>query len=87
MSDNLNNPKEYDAILGGQNTAPINAAVLGGIQGVKHRLSSHVIEHQISALLEALNYGEQGLVLVIQALNNDCKEVHLVSRVKLQPTP
>lgn len=79
MPDNLNNPSYYDAVLGGQNTAPINAAVLGGIKGVKQRLSSHIIEHQISALSEALNYGEQGLVLVIQALNNDCEEIHLAA--------
>lgn len=64
MSDK---PREYDVVLGGQNTAPINAAILGGIEGVKRRLSSQVIEHRISALSEALNYGEEGLALLLQA--------------------
>lgn len=30
MSNHLNNPREYDAVLGGENPAPANAAVLGG---------------------------------------------------------
>ena len=39
MSDN-ENPKPYDAVLGGQNPVPEGAAVLGGIEGVKLRLSN-----------------------------------------------
>ena len=30
MSDNQNQPREYDAVRGGQNSIPVNAAVLGG---------------------------------------------------------
>ncbi|MGB3653499.1 MAG: hypothetical protein WBA41_20095 [Rivularia sp. (in: cyanobacteria)] len=37
MSDNQQ-PKPYDAILGGQNQPPEGAAVLGGIEGVKIRI-------------------------------------------------
>jgi hypothetical protein len=35
MANNPQQPGEYDAVLGGQNQAPENAAVLGGIQGGK----------------------------------------------------
>ncbi|MEL6458545.1 MAG: hypothetical protein AAFQ91_09900 [Cyanobacteria bacterium J06621_15] len=31
-------PKEYDAVLGGQNSAPSDGVVLGGIEGAKQRL-------------------------------------------------
>ena len=40
---NPNQPKEYDAVLGGQNLPPAGSAILGGIEGVKRRLTS-VIE-------------------------------------------
>jgi hypothetical protein len=33
-----NQPLNTDAILGGQNPPPVNAAVLGGVAGTKHKL-------------------------------------------------
>ncbi|MFL9453352.1 hypothetical protein AB0758_19755 [Tolypothrix bouteillei VB521301_2] len=42
MPDNQNQPKEFDAILGGQTPPPIESAVLGGLQGVKHRLTNPI---------------------------------------------
>ena len=53
-----NEPREYDAVLGGQNFPPINAAVLGGIAGVKHRLASPSVEAKREAISDAINYGE-----------------------------
>ena len=70
MPENPNQPREYDAVLGGQNP-PTYAAVLGGIQGIKKRLSSPILEVRINALSDALNYGEKGLDLVLQALQNE----------------
>ncbi|MEH1796869.1 MULTISPECIES: WD40 repeat domain-containing protein [unclassified Nostoc] len=67
MIENQNQPKEYDAVLGTQNSAPIGSVILGGLEGVKSRLRSVDIEARIAALKEALNYGEAGLDLVIQA--------------------
>jgi len=62
-----NQPRKDDAVLGGKNQ-PRNAAVLGGIQGVKARLNSaNPIEVKIAALKDALNYGEAGLDIVIKA--------------------
>lgn len=55
MANNLNYPKEYDAVMGGTNPPPIYGAVLGGIDGIKKRLASSVVEVQIAALSEALN--------------------------------
>ncbi|NJR25452.1 MAG: formylglycine-generating enzyme family protein [Richelia sp. CSU_2_1] len=75
MSENPNEPREYDAVLGGQNSIPVNAAVLGGIPGVKSRLASPIVEVRIAALSEALKYGEAGLDLIIQALQDESMQV------------
>jgi COMPASS component SWD3 len=75
MVENLNQPREYDAVLGGQAKTPANAAVLGGIEGIKRRLASAVEEHRIAALKDAPKYGEAGLDLVIQALQNESRQV------------
>ncbi|MGB6299949.1 MAG: STM4015 family protein [Rivularia sp. (in: cyanobacteria)] len=61
-------PGKYDAVLGGQSPPPIHSAVLGGIEGVKRRLSNPVVDVKLAALTDALNYQEAGLELVIQAL-------------------
>ncbi|MEG4317499.1 MULTISPECIES: hypothetical protein [unclassified Microcoleus] len=79
MSENQNEPREYDAVLGGQNSIPVNAAVLGGLPGVKSRLASPIVEVRIAALSEALKYGESGLDLIIQALHDDSIEVKLAA--------
>jgi formylglycine-generating enzyme required for sulfatase activity len=78
MSENPNQPREYDAVLGGQNP-PINAAVLGGIEGIKKRLASSIVEVRINALYDAIKYGEEGLDLVLQALQDESIEVQLTA--------
>ncbi|MBE9097566.1 PspA/IM30 family protein [Tychonema sp. LEGE 07203] len=65
--ENLDQPKSYDAVRGGQLPPPVGGVVLGGLAGVKHRLSTSVSEqHRISALKETLNYGDAGLKIVIK---------------------
>lgn len=86
MSNNLKNPREYDAVLGNQNIAPVNGAVLGGIDRLK-RLSNQVIENPISTLSEAFNYGEEGLAFVIQALNHSERQVHQSAYELLKDRP
>ncbi len=71
MPDPENQPREYDAVKGSQNSTPIDAAVLGGIKGVKSRLSSTRLEVRIAALSLALKYGEAGLDLVVNALQDE----------------
>ncbi len=61
MADNPNRPKAYDVVLGGQVPIPSRVAVLGGLEGVKRQLTSAVVKQQISALSEALKYGQKGL--------------------------
>ena len=68
MNDEIRQPKEYDVVLGGNNPAPLDGLVLGGIAGVKGRLESNNIEIVKAALNDAIAYQEEGLDLVIQAL-------------------
>ncbi len=75
MTNNQNQPKEYDAVLGGNAPPPIHGAVLGGIEGVKRRLASSNVDAQIAALNDALNYGDVGLDLVINALQTKSTKV------------
>ncbi|MBC1239618.1 GUN4 domain-containing protein [Nostoc sp. 2RC] len=76
MSENLNQPREYDAVLGGQLPPPKDGVVLGGIEGVKRRLSSATSpEQQILAVAEALKYGEAGTKLVFEIVNTDSEKL------------
>ncbi len=79
MPNEQNQPGEYDAVKGGQNSTPVNAAVLGGIAGVKSRLASPAIEVRIAALSQALKYGEAGLDLIIGALRDESMEVKVAA--------
>ncbi|NJK68787.1 MAG: PspA/IM30 family protein [Microcoleus sp. CSU_2_2] len=63
--ENFDQPKPYDAVRGGQLSPPVGGLVLGGLAGIKHRLSSSVNEHRIAALNETLNYGDAGLKIAI----------------------
>jgi formylglycine-generating enzyme required for sulfatase activity len=73
--NNPQQPREYDAVLGGNIPSPEGAAVLGGIEGVKLRLQNPDLKVRIAALEQALNYGEQGLDLVIAGLNNESWDI------------
>ena len=70
-------PREYDAVLGGNSPSLEGAAVLGGIEGVKLRLQNPDAKVRIAALEQALNYGEQGLDLVIAGLKDESVELQL----------
>ncbi|AFZ06165.1 protein of unknown function DUF323 [Oscillatoria nigro-viridis PCC 7112] len=84
MSNHQNQPREYDAVLGGQNPPPIDAAVLGGISGLKSRLASPVVYIRISALPEAPKYGEAGLDFIIQALQDRIMSVRFAAYLLLK---
>jgi formylglycine-generating enzyme required for sulfatase activity len=71
MTETQNQPREYDAVKGGESPVPLGAAVLGGIPGVKSRLASPAVEVRIAALSEALKHGKTGLDLIIGALQDD----------------
>ncbi|MCX5936231.1 MAG: hypothetical protein NTU99_15935 [Pseudanabaena sp. LacPavin_0818_WC45_MAG_42_6] len=69
-------PTAQDAVLGGQVPPPLGAVVLGGLEGVKRRLSSPAIASRMAALREALNYGATGLDLVVQGLEDESCRLH-----------
>lgn len=75
--NNPQQPREYDAVLGGNSPSLEGAAVLGGIEGVKLRLQNPDAQVKIAALEQALNYGEQGLDLVIEGLKDESVELQL----------
>ncbi|WP_144876367.1 HEAT repeat domain-containing protein [Hyella patelloides] len=77
MMNDEQKPKEYDAVLGGNNPPPVDGLVLGGIDGVKNRLASDKIEVRIAAVKDALNYQDEGLDLVINALQDESRQVQL----------
>lgn len=79
MTENPNQPKEYDAILGVQATPPVSAAVLGGLEGVKQRLASTSVAQRVAALKEALKYGQAGLAVVIHILEDESPLLNLLS--------
>lgn len=89
MKNNPNQPREFDAVLGGQNSFRNDAAVLGGLEGVKKRLNNPATQERIAALPIALNYGEEGLNLIIKALNDKSWQVeqaaYLLLRDRAEP--
>ena len=91
MTNNFNQPKAYDVVLGGQTSTPAYGAVLGGLAGVKRRLgksnsgdSPYIVEQRVNALKDALNYGAEGLALVIEALNDPSWQVQRTAYSLLQ---
>ncbi|MHC0066823.1 formylglycine-generating enzyme family protein [Nostoc sp. UIC 10890] len=73
--NNSQQPREYDAVLGGNSLSMEGTAVLGGIEGVKMRWKNPDAKVRIAALEQALNYGEQGLDLVIAGLKDKYVEI------------
>ncbi len=91
MTNNLNQPKAFDVVLGGQTPIPTNGAVLGGLAGVKRRFhktnsgnSPYFLEQRLDALKEALNYGTEGLKLALGALKDPCWRVQRTAYSLLQ---
>ncbi len=80
-----NQPREYDVTLGGQN--PCNAAVLGGLEGVKQRLTSDDIMQSTQALIDAVQYGAEGKALVKQHFNHPDHSKFFIDMVRAGYTP
>ncbi|RUT03884.1 hypothetical protein DSM106972_047980 [Dulcicalothrix desertica PCC 7102] len=84
MSTEQNQPKEFDAVRGEEVASPLDGSVLGGIQGVKRRLTNSHSDVKIAALNDAIKYGDIGLDLVIDALQDSSQQVQLVAAKLLQ---
>jgi hypothetical protein len=63
-------PESFDAVLGNQTHIAHGSVILGGIEGIKTRLNSENIHVIILALKDAINYGDAGLHLVLQYLED-----------------
>jgi len=66
MSENLDLPKKDEAILGGQFSLTENSAVLGGVEGVKQRLTDSSEETKFAAVRDATKYGQVGENLLFE---------------------
>ena len=84
MTEKPNRPRKYDAVLGGKNSLPVNAAVLGGIEGAKRRLAANDELVRVGAVREAMKYGEAGLDLAIASLNDESPQVRSEAIYALQ---
>ena len=69
-----NQPREYDAVLGGQNPAPVYGAVLGGLEGVKRRFALSDENQKIAVVVEGLKYGDRGFEWVNQILDSQSSD-------------
>ncbi|MBR8828247.1 MAG: GUN4 domain-containing protein [Gomphosphaeria aponina SAG 52.96 = DSM 107014] len=78
MSNNDHQPRTGDLVLGGDQTPPVNGAVLGGIEGVKHRLANPSEEVKLKTLYEALKYKQVGESLLYQIL---CQETGKIQQL------
>jgi hypothetical protein len=70
MNVSSNSPRDDDAVLGGQDLPPVGSVILGGLEGLRQRLAADNCEQRIAALADALNYGEAGIDLLIEAMND-----------------
>ena len=84
MTENIEGPRDYDAVLGGINIIPATGVVLGGIAGVKRRFASTVAEHRCAAVKEAEKYGKAGLEIAIKALEDEAELVQKTAYLQLR---
>jgi hypothetical protein len=68
-------PQNFDAVLGDRKSIVKGSIVLGGIEGIKARLSSDRPSVVILALQDAINYGEAGLRLVLPCLEDSDSQI------------
>ncbi|MFB2918763.1 hypothetical protein [Aerosakkonema funiforme] len=84
MAENSNQPKEYDAVLGGQTPPPMGGVVLGGIEGWRRRFATGIIEQKIAVISDALKYGDVGIDLLREAMNDAALLVRVTAYKLLQ---
>lgn len=64
-------PTPGDAVLSVQTLPPMDAVILGGIEGVKRRLTGDADSGRIVALSDAMKYGREGIRLVFELVKNE----------------
>lgn len=86
MTSSLNQPRNHDAVLGDQATAPSGSVVLGGLAGIQRRLTSDSVDQRIAALWELQKLG-QGLDWIVRSLQDPSLRVQKVAYLLLQARP
>jgi COMPASS component SWD3 len=74
-----NEPKKYDAVLGGKSQPQPGSLVLGGLEALKGPLTSPVPQERLKALWETVKYGSKGLDRVIDALQDPQSQVQIAA--------
>ncbi|MDX2100680.1 MAG: WD40 repeat domain-containing protein [Leptolyngbyaceae cyanobacterium bins.59] len=84
MNSKPEQPRRYDAVLGGTQPGAIGGLVLGGLEGVRQRLTLPDEDQRVQALQDALKYGRSGLSLVIKGLQDESLLVQKTAFVLLR---
>lgn len=82
----LNQPQPQDAVLGGI-LPPVAGVVLGGITGIQQQFASEATGQRLQAVLQAARYGQAGLDLLIQALQDPSLQVQKAAYWQLKQHP
>jgi hypothetical protein len=77
-------PTDQDLVLGGAITPPVTATVLGGILGLNQRFTQADVVQKLAALAEAGKYGEAGIELLQQGLQDQDIRVRMEAYVQLK---
>jgi hypothetical protein len=78
-------PQDSDLILGGEQPSPTNAAVLGGLAGLKQRFEQDDLQQKLAALVEAAQrHDEDGLSLLHRGLEDENLHVRAEAYIQLK---
>ncbi|MEH2025823.1 WD40 repeat domain-containing protein [Nostoc sp.] len=84
MVDNSQEPKEHDISLCGHSKFPADGVVLGELERINQLMAYGRIEQKIDALLDAFEYGQAGLEIIIHSLHDSSREVREAAYFLLQ---
>ncbi len=84
MVHNSQEPKEDDVSLCGHYKVPADDVVLGELERINQLMVHGRIEQKIDALLDAFEYGQAGLEIIIHSLHDSSREVREAAYFLLQ---
>ena len=80
MTQSNSDPRNSDAVLGGNSPAPHQGAILGGIEGIQQKLNNPDLAIRLDGLDQAWSYGKAGLPILQQALSDRSKTIRRRAR-------
>jgi hypothetical protein len=75
MTDSNLTPQPTDAVLGNDTPPATQAAILGGIEGLKQTLDRLEGDRKADVLVKAIDYGDAGIELLLEVLGDESKRV------------